>query len=201
MGARVSKNVREGPTQSQEAAGSSSQVNDASKVEGKGKEIEDLSTTRSSRKRARSPSPSQDSSNQDVNNNVDMRSRPAVLQRPSTPPNKITMPADTPRSVIVIDSDSDSDDDAYGSFPSPFGEQLGSTPPIRNAAGASDGFVMISDDGEDEEDYGSFPAESQLPDIIGGTSGGVVQGGGLNDDSSGDEYGSFPASPDLVALA
>ncbi|PMD39288.1 PIN domain-like protein [Hyaloscypha variabilis F] len=202
MGARVSKNVREGLTQSQEAGGSSSQVNDASKGKRKGKEIEDVSNTRSSRKRARSPSPSQDSSNEDVNNNVDMRSRPAVLPRPSTPPNKITMPADSPRSVIVIDSDSDSDDDAFGSFPSTFGEQLGSTPPIRNAVGASDGFVVISDDGEDEdeEDYGSFPPESQLPAIIGETSGGVFQGGGLNDDSSSDEYGSFPASPDLVAL-
>ena len=195
--ARVTKDVGQVPKQNQTAGPSSSNPNDSGK--GKGKEIASLPSMRSSRKRARSPSSSQDSSHEDLYNDTDERPRQTVLPHPSTPPNQIIKPSNTVGEIIVIDSDSS--DDAFGSFPSTAAEQLGLTPPARNTAPASDGFVIIdSDDGEDEDDYGSFPPESQVPAIEGEISGNIVQKGGVLGDSSGDEYGSLPATPDLLAL-
>ncbi|KAE9372475.1 PIN domain-like protein [Stipitochalara longipes BDJ] len=197
MGSRITKTIGQTSKQHQKPGASFVQAEDSEKS--KGKEIPNLSNMRSTRKRARSRSPSQDSSNEVLDNNVDERPRPAVLQRPSTPPNQIIKPADAANEFIVIDSDSD--DDAFGSFPSTAAEQLGSTPPTRNTAGASQDFVMIdSDDSNDEDDYGSFPSDSQLPAIVGDTSEKAVQHGDLGDESSSDEYGSFPPSPDLLAL-
>ena len=197
MGARLTKNIRQAPKQNQEGEGSSSPANISGN--GKGKEVSDLSNMRSSRKRARSPSLSQNSSNGDVYNDIDERPRRPVIPRQSTPTNQIIKPADTASEVILIDSDSS--DDAFGSFPSTAAQQLGAILPARNTAPASDGFVMIDlDSEEDEEDYGSFPPESQLAAIVDEQSGKAIQNSILDDDPSTSEYGSVPATPDLLAL-
>ena len=127
----------------------------------------------------------------------------AAEQPPSTPPAQIARTADNVNNIIEIGSDSDSDDDAFGSFPTLSAEQSLLTPPPRSSAPTNEGFIMIdSDPGEDqdEDDYGSFPPESQSGSILDDTAVETAKDGGVADESSTD-YGSFPASPDLPALA
>jgi hypothetical protein len=224
MGATVTKNVRKSPKKGHRT--SSSQVEGSGK--GKAKEVPTSSNSRASAKRARSPtgsfhnanedlfddddkaptakrarSPtdSRHSCNEDLYNDIGKGPKASAEQHPSTPPAQITGPADAVDSIIVIDSDSDSDDDVFGSFPSAAAELLSSAPFAKNTAVANNDFIMIdSDENEDESDYGSFPSVSQLPTTPVETAVKAAPDNGLVDESSSDEYGSFPASPDLRAL-
>lgn len=195
--ARVTKNISRAPTKNKEPGTSSTQANDTGKS--KGKEIPDSSNMRTSAKRARLQSTSPQNSDEDLFDDLVKSQTLAVEQHPSTPPAQITKPADAVNNVIVIDSDSDNT--IFGSFPSVAAEQLPSTPPAKRTADADRGFIMLdSDEDGDEDDYGSFPSVSQLSPVLGDMPAKIVQDGGVVGDSSGDEYGSFPASPDLRAL-
>jgi hypothetical protein len=220
--------ARKVPTSPSMRASSNRRPNEQDSGKGKGKEILTSSSLNANFKRARSPTDSEHSSNgdiyndknekivvkrartpacsgnskEDLYNNIDNRPNAAAEQPPSTPPAQITRPADAVNNIIEIESDSDSDDDAFGSFPSPSVEQFLLTPPPRSSAPTNEGFIMIDSDpgeGSDEDDYGSFPPESQLGSILDGTAVETANGGGVADEST--DYGSFPASPDLPALA
>jgi hypothetical protein len=80
-------------------------------------------------------------------------------------------------------------------------DQLPSTPIAKDTTVANNNFIMIdSDENDDETDYGSFPSVSQLPTTPVETAVKAIPDKGLVDESSSDEYGSFPESPDLRAL-
>jgi hypothetical protein len=222
MGATVTKNIRKSPKKSHGT--SSAQAEGSGR--GKAKEVPTSSNSRASakraqsptglfhsanedlyddddrrpaEKRARSPMKSSHSSNEDLYRDVDRRAKPPADQPPSTPPAQITGLADAVDNIIVIDSDSDSDDDVFGSFPSV--DQLPSTPIAKDTTVANNNFIMIdSDENDDETDYGSFPSVSQLPTTPVETAVKAIPDKGLVDESSSDEYGSFPESPDLRAL-
>jgi len=221
--------ARKVPTSPSMRASSNRRPNEQASGKGKGKESLTSSSLNANLKRARSPTDSEQSSNgdiyndtnekiavkrartpacsgsskEDLYNDIDNRPNAAAEQTPSTPPAQITRAADAVNNIIAIESDSDSDDDAFGSFPSLSAEQSLLIPPPRSSAPTNEGFIMIdSDPGEDsdEGDYGSFPPESQLGSILDDTAVETAQEGRVADESSTD-YGSFPASPDLLDLA
>jgi hypothetical protein len=58
---------------------------------------------------------------------------------------------------------------------------------------------MVNSD-SDENMYGSFSSSSEIPALIEDAAEKVVRDDREVEPSSGDEYRSFPASPDLLAL-
>jgi hypothetical protein len=221
--------ARRVPTSPSMRASPSQRPNEQDSGRGKGKESLASSSLNANFKRARSPTDSEHSSigdiyngtneridvkrvrtpacsgnsKEDFYNDVDNRPKAAAERTPSTPPAQISRPADDVNKIIEIDSDTDSDDDAFGGFPSLPAEKFPLTPPPRRSAPTNEDFIMIdSDPGEDrdEDDYGSFPPESQLGSILDDAAVEIAKDGGVDVESSTD-YDSFPASPDLLALA
>ncbi len=215
------------PTSPRMRASSLHRPNEHDSGRGKGKKSLTSSRLNGNSKRARSPTDSEHSSNGDIyddaNEKIDVkRARTpacsgnskdnfyddvdrlkAAAEQPLTPPAQITRPADAVNEIIEIESDTDSDDDAFGSFPSLSAGQSLLKPPPRCSATTNEDFITIdSDPGEDmdEDDYGSFPPESQLGSILDSRAVETAKDSGVSDESSTD-YGSFPASPDLLALA
>lgn len=197
MGTNVSKNIPKVSKGSQDYGSSREQRTVSGK--GKDKEIQRSPKMRESAKRTRSPSNPSHSSSDDLYDDPDKRPRPgmALPQRPSTPPGRITEPADALNNVIIIDSDSD--DDMFGNLVP--AAQLSSTLPPRDIVDTGDDIIVIdSEDGENESEFGSFPSDSQLAAAFGDTSVQAIPDSGLVDESPSDEYGSPLASPDLLAL-
>ena len=190
MGARISKNLQPGPKNDR---GTSVQTKESGTG---GKAKENVTPPRANTKTARSPADSNGSDNQEL---CDKRPRLNAEQPPSTPPAQIAEPADAVNDVIMIDSDSDVD--GYDKRPKLAAEQLPSTPPaqITRPADPVNDFIMINSD-EDEDGYGSFSSVADIPPVPEDTAPEIIRDDGLVNESSGDEYGSFPASPDLRAL-
>ena len=188
-GASISKNIQPGP---KNGRGTSVQT----KESGTGKAMEIVTPPRANTKRARSPADSNGSDNEEL---CDKRPRLIAEQLPSTPPAQITEPADAVNDFIMIDSDSDVD--GYDKRPKLAAEQLPSTPPaqITKPADAVSDFIMIDSD-EDEDGHGSFLSVADVPPVPEDTAPKIIRDDGLVNESSGDEYGSFPTSPDLRAL-
>ena len=139
---------------------------------GKGKEKEILASSRADKKRARPPL-DPNSSSKELRNK---RTKPSVGKRPSTPPARIIAPADVVPNSIVIDTDEDEDGEVTNS-------------------------LIVIDSYSDSDGYGSFPTADELSTLLEGSGAEVIQDNDLINSLSGDEYGSFPSSPDLLAVA
>lgn len=146
------------------------QATDQTSSRGKGKAKEIQKPSRINKKRPRSPVDSSNSSEEFR----DKRPMLAATECPSTPPAQITAPMYTGHGVIVLDSDSEEDKDD----PNPV--------------------IALGSDSDDE--YGSFPSVTNMSAPLEDSDPKVVQDGDLENSSSGSDYGSFPASPELLAM-
>ena len=184
-GASIPKNIQPAPKNDH---GTLVQTKDS----GKDKRKEILACLKVNAKVARSPANSNSNANEEL---CDKRPKLAAEQLLSTPRAQITEPADAVNDFIMIYSDSD--EELYDKGPKLAAEQLRSTPPAQIPK--PNDFIMIDSD-SDEDGYGSFPSVADLPTLLEDTAAKVIHDDGLVSPLSGDEYGSFPASPDLRAL-